>query len=110
MLESLSKAGLSFECSIEEQGQLSDDFAGMTFVLTGELSLFTRKEATEEIEKRGGKVTGSVSKKTMFLIAGEHAGSKLKSAQELSIPILREEDFAQVLQGVKQLTSFTGIS
>lgn len=110
MLESLSNAGLSFECSIEEQGQISDDFAGMTFVLTGELSLFTRKEATEEIEKRGGKVTGSVSKKTMFLIAGEHAGSKLKSAQELSIPILREEDFAQVLQGVKQLTSFTGIS
>lgn len=46
----------------------------------------------------------------MYLIAGEHAGSKLSSAQELSIPILREEDFAQVLQGEKELTSFTGIS
>ncbi|MGA1434758.1 MAG: BRCT domain-containing protein, partial [Candidatus Kapaibacteriota bacterium] len=63
-----------------------------------------------EIEKRGGKVTGSVSKKTMFLIAGAQAGSKLKAAQELSIPILSEEDFAQVLQGTKKLTSFIGIS
>lgn len=110
MLDSLSTAGLCFEQSVREQEQKTDEFAGITFVLTGELSLFTRKEATEEIEKRGGKVTGSVSKKTMYLIAGEHAGSKLSSAQELSIPILREEDFAQVLQGEKELTSFTGIS
>jgi DNA ligase (NAD+) len=110
MLESLSISGLCFEQSTQYQEQKSDEFAGITFVLTGELSLFTRKEATEEIEKRGGKVTGSVSKKTMFLIAGEHAGSKLKSAQELSIPILQEKDFAQVLQGEKKLTSFIGIT
>ncbi|NBO70382.1 MAG: NAD-dependent DNA ligase LigA [Bacteroidetes bacterium] len=110
MLTSLIQAGLSFRSSLEEQEQKTNEFAGLTFVLTGELSLMTRKEAIEEIEKRGGKVTGSVSKKTMYLIAGEQAGSKLKSAQELSIPILSEDDFAQVLQGTKQLTSFTGLS
>lgn len=110
MLDSLIDAGLCFAMLPEEQEQKTDEFSGLTFVLTGELSLMTRKEATEEIEKRGGKVTGSVSKKTMFLIAGAHAGSKLKVAQELSIPILSEEDFAQVLQGTKNLTSFTGIS
>ncbi|MFM8280973.1 MAG: NAD-dependent DNA ligase LigA [Bacteroidota bacterium] len=110
MLTSLIQAGLSFQSSLEEQEQKTNEFAGLTFVLTGELSLMTRKEAIEEIEKRGGKVTGSVSKKTMYLIAGEQAGSKLKSAQELSIPILSEDDFAQVLQGTKQLTSFTGLS
>ena len=110
MLTSLIQAGLSFQSSLEEQEQKTNEFAGLTFVLTGELSLMTRKEAIEEIEKRGGKVTGSVSKKTMYLIAGEQAGSKLKSAQELSIPILSEDDFAQVLQGTKQLTSLTGLS
>ena len=110
MLTSLIQAGLSFQSSLEEQEQKTNEFAGLTFVLTGELSLMTRKEAIEEIEKKGGKVTGSVSKKTMYLIAGEQAGSKLKSAQELSIPILSEDDFAQVLQGTKQLTSFTGLS
>lgn len=110
MLTSLIQAGLSFQSSLEEQEQKTNEFTGLTFVLTGELSLMTRKEAIEEIEKRGGKVTGSVSKKTMYLIAGEQAGSKLKSAQELSIPILSEDDFAQVLQGTKQLTSFTGLS
>ena len=110
MLTSLIQAGLSFRSSLEEQEQKTNEFAGLTFVLTGELSLMTRKEAIEEIEKKGGKVTGSVSKKTMYLIAGEQAGSKLKSAQELSIPILSEDDFAQVLQGTKQLTSFTGLS
>ncbi|HVJ28609.1 MAG TPA: NAD-dependent DNA ligase LigA [Vicinamibacterales bacterium] len=67
--------------------------AGKTFVLTGTLPNMTREEATAAIEGRGGKVTGSVSKKTSYLIAGEEAGSKLEKARALGIPILSEEDF-----------------
>lgn len=108
MVSNLMNAGLQFRVDENQQAEKTNEFANMSFVLTGELSLMTRKEAIDEIEKRGGKVTGSVSKKTMFLIAGEHAGSKLKSATELSIPILSEQDFLDVLQGNKTLTSFTG--
>jgi DNA ligase, NAD-dependent len=72
-------------------------FAGKTFVLTGTLPTLTRSEATAVIEKFGGKVSGSVSKKTDYVLAGEDAGSKLTKAQQLGVPILTEDDFNKML-------------
>ena len=70
----------------------------MTFVLTGALSKFTREEATEQIELFGGKASGSVSKKTSFVVVGENAGSKERKARELGIPILSEDEFLNMIQ------------
>lgn len=95
MIERLRDAGVNFESSIQ---QSDDRFAGLTFVLTGALSLFTREEATEKIEACGGKAAGSVSKKTSYVVAGENAGSKLKKANELGIPVLSEEEFLKMLE------------
>ena len=79
--------------------QLADDrFAGKTFVLTGALTKFTRDEATEKIELFGGKASGSVSKKTSYVVVGENAGSKERKARELGIPILTEEEFLEMIQ------------
>jgi len=72
-------------------------FPGRTFVLTGSLSRWTREEAKEMIEERGGKVTGSISRKTDYLIAGQDAGSKLAKARELGIKVLVEDDLARLL-------------
>ena len=95
MIEKLRSAGVNFE-SLRE---ISDDrFAGMTFVLTGALSKFTREEATEQIELFGGKAAGSVSKKTSFVVVGENAGSKERKARELGIPILSEDEFLNMIQ------------
>ena len=94
MLRRLREAGVNFESRIRQE---DDRFAGMTFVLTGALSLFTRDEATEKIELYGGKAAGSVSKKTTYVVAGENEGSKLKKANELGIPVLSEEDFLKML-------------
>ena len=85
VVERLRQAGVNFE----SKRVISDTrFAGMTFVLTGALSKFTREEATEKIELFGGKAAGSVSKKTSFVVVGENAGSKERKARELGIPIL----------------------
>lgn len=94
MISRLREAGVNFESHVRQE---DDRFAGMTFVLTGALSLFTRDEATEKIERFGGKAAGSVSKKTTYVVAGENAGSKLKKANELGIPVLSEEDFLKML-------------
>ena len=95
LIARLRSAGVNFD-SLEQTAD--ERLAGKTFVLTGALSLFTREEATEKIEALGGKVSGSVSKKTTFVVAGENAGSKLKKANELGIPVLSEEDFLQMLR------------
>ena len=68
-----------------------------TFVLTGALEKFTRDEAAAMIEARGGKSAGSVSKKTAYVVAGENAGSKLRKAQELGIPVLTEDEFLDMM-------------
>ncbi|MBQ3503090.1 MAG: NAD-dependent DNA ligase LigA [Oscillospiraceae bacterium] len=95
MVEKLRAAGVNFE----SKRVLSDTrFAGLTFVLTGALSKFTREEATEKIELFGGKASGSVSKKTSYVVVGENAGSKERKARELGIPILSEDDFLEMIQ------------
>ena len=95
MIRRLKEAGLNFD----SKRVVSDTrFAGMTFVLTGALSKFTRDEATEKIELFGGKAAGSVSKKTTYVVVGENAGSKEKKARELGIPILSEDDFLAMIQ------------
>jgi len=94
MIERLRAAGLN----MESQRVVTDSrFAGMTFVLTGALTKFTRDEATEKIELFGGKTSGSVSKKTTYVVVGENAGSKERKARELGIPILSEDDFLNML-------------
>ena len=95
MIGRLRDAGVNFE----SQRVVSDTrFAGRIFVLTGALSKFTRDEATEKIELFGGKVSGSVSKKTSFVVVGENAGSKERKAKELGIPILTEDEFLEMIQ------------
>lgn len=94
LLARLQKAGVNMEC---HQELVDRRFAGMTFVLTGALTRFTREEAGEMIELRGGKVSSSVSKKTTYVVAGENAGSKLKKAGELGVSVLSEEDFLALL-------------
>lgn len=94
LMEQLKEAGLNMECLEEERGDLK--FSGLTFVITGTLPNMDRKEAAAYIEQFGGKVTGSVSKKTNYLLAGENAGSKLKKAQELGIAVISEEELLQM--------------
>ena len=90
----LREAGVNMEA--EEQGS-DQRFAGMTFVLTGSLERFTRDEASKMIEDRGGKASSSVSKKTSYVVAGAAAGSKLRKAQELGVPVLTEEEFLALM-------------
>lgn len=95
MVERLRQAGVNFDSKVEITDRR---FEGKTFVLTGALSRFTREEAEEKIELFGGKASGSVSKKTSYVVAGEAAGSKLRKANELGIPVLNEEEFLEMLQ------------
>ena len=100
LIRRLKEAGVSMEAVRQSAG---DQFKGMTIVLTGALERFTREEAAELIEAHGGKSSGSVSKKTTYVVAGENAGSKLRKANELGIPVLSEEEFAAMLaEGSKQ--------
>ena len=90
LIAALKEAGVNME---SQAAPVGDRLAGITFVLTGELTAFSRKEAGEKLEALGAKVSGSVSKKTGCVVAGEAAGSKLRRAQELGVPVLDEEQF-----------------
>ena len=94
LIHRLQEAGVNM--SVQEQGS-DRRFEGMTFVLTGALEHFTRDEAAALIEMRGGKASGSVSRKTTWVVAGENAGSKLKKANQLGVPVLTEEEFLKML-------------
>ena len=94
-IERLKACGLNMNCLMEKAG---DKQAGKTFVLTGTLPTLKRSEAQAMIEKQGGKVSGSVSKKTAYVVAGEEAGSKLTKAQELGITILSEAELLELLE------------
>ncbi len=95
IIEKLRNAGVNF---VGEQTVTSNKLQGMTIVATGSLNLFTRKEINDLIESLGGKASGSVSKKTTYVVAGENAGSKLKKAQELGIPVLTEAEFKEMIE------------
>lgn len=95
LIARLKTAGVSMESTAE---LVDERFAGMTFVLTGTLNRFDRKTAQTLIEERGGKAAGSVSKRTTYVVAGEAAGSKLKKAEELGIPVLTEDEFERLLE------------
>ena len=95
MIEKLRQAGVNFE---SKRTISNGKFAGMTFVLTGALSKFTREEASEKIELLGGKVSGSVSKKTTYVVVGENAGSKERKAKELRITTLTEDAFLVLIK------------
>ena len=94
LIQTLREAGVSFDST---EAPVGDKLAGKTFVLTGTLANLDRKEASALIEAQGGKVSGSVSKKTSYVVAGEAAGSKLKKANELGIPVLTEEELMKLL-------------
>lgn len=96
LIERLKELGLNMTYTSR---QVSDKLNGLTFVLTGTLPTLKRDQAKEMIEQRGGKVSGSVSKKTSYVVAGEEAGSKLTKANELSITVLTEEQFLQMIGG-----------
>lgn len=96
LLNKLKLAGVNMS-KIEEDG-LDNRFDGKTFVLTGSLENFSRTEATDIIEKFGGKTSSSVSKKTDYVLAGEEAGSKLSKAQSLGITIITEKEFEEMIK------------
>ena len=91
----LREAGVSMEAARQSAGE---QLKGLSFVLTGALERFTRDEAAALIESLGGKASSAVSKKTAYVVAGENAGSKLRKAAELGIPVLTEEEFAAMLE------------
>jgi DNA ligase (NAD+) len=98
LVEKLAAAGVNMESlqaapGVSGPGPLS----GKVFVLTGTLPTMTREDATAAIEQLGGKVTGSVSKKTSYVVAGDEAGSKLQKAEQLGVPVLNEEEFRRLI-------------
>jgi DNA ligase (NAD+) len=105
LIERLMQAGVNMTSRAPEVGQSVGALAGKTFVLTGTLSTLSREDATAAIERLGGKVTGSVSKKTSFLVVGADAGSKLDKARDLGVAVLSEAEFeALIMKGTRQRT------
>ncbi len=101
LIDKLKEAGVV--TSLPETDESADNkdeiFAGMTFVLTGTLTTMTRTEASDLIKRHGGKASGSVSKKTTYVVAGEAAGSKLTKANELGVPVISEDDLLKMANG-----------
>jgi DNA ligase (NAD+) len=96
LVEKLRRAGLTFSA---EKKRKSSQLEGLTFVLTGTMADLTREEAKARIEAAGGRVSGSVSKKTSYVVAGEEAGSKLDKARELKVPVIEQAQLLQLLGG-----------
>ncbi|MEK5101027.1 NAD-dependent DNA ligase LigA [Cytobacillus sp. FSL M8-0252] len=97
LISKLKRAGVNIKSNTSEVSG-DDRFLGKTFVITGTLPTLKRDEATKKVQMYGGKVSGSVSKKTSYVLAGEEAGSKLTKAQELGIRIINEEEFMDMLK------------
>lgn len=95
IISELKADGLTME--MPENNDTGDKLKGLTIVVTGTLPTLGRKEVADLIENNGGKCTGSVSKKTDYLVAGEAAGSKLIKAQALGIPVITEEELLKML-------------
>ncbi len=98
LLRRMSQFGVTIDLENDASSTRDYKFAGMTFVLTGELTSFTRDVAKDMIRKRGGSVSSSVSKKTDYVVAGENAGSKLANANKLGVKVLNEEEFNSLLK------------
>ncbi len=98
LLERLRKAGLNFKSELYQPKAQAGRFAGKTFVLTGTLPNLKREEAAAKIEALGGRVSGSVSKKTDYVVAGEDAGSKLDKAQKLGVKVIDEKEFLKLCE------------
>jgi DNA ligase (NAD+) len=96
LIQRLKKAGLNFSSALYQPAATAGPLAGKMFVLTGTLESMTREDATARIEAGGGKVSGSVSKKTDFVVAGAEAGSKLEKARKLGVRVLDEKEFVQM--------------
>jgi DNA ligase (NAD+) len=96
LVDKLRQAGLTFSA---EKKRKSSQLEGMTFVLTGTMADLTREEAKARIEAAGGRVSGSVSKKTSYVVAGEEAGSKLDKAHELKVPVIEQARLLELLGG-----------
>jgi DNA ligase (NAD+) len=97
LVDKLRRAGINLKSGLDSGMKKSEHFSGKIFVLTGKLNKYTREEAAEEIRKRGGKVTGSVSSKTNYVLAGDDPGSKFKKAQKLGVSIITEAEFNGML-------------
>lgn len=96
LIRRLKKVGVNMEA--EEDKVIDERFAGKTFVLTGTLEKYSREEAKKIIESFGGKASGSVSKKTSYVLAGEEAGSKLVKAEQLGVPVITEKEFEEMIK------------
>ena len=94
LIEQFRSYGLKFDY---DKAAGSDKFNGLTFVLTGTLPTLKREQAKEMIESMGGKCSGSVSKKTNYVVAGEAAGSKLTKAEELGVKVISESDLLEMI-------------
>ena len=94
IVQACMDSGIQFEKVEQIQESV---YTGKTFVFTGSLEKFTRKDARAMVEKLGARASGSVSSKTDFVIAGTSAGSKLESAQKLGIPVLSEDEFLEMM-------------
>jgi DNA ligase (NAD+) len=97
LIEKLRRGGVRLEAG--QKAGASDKLAGLTFVLTGTLPAMTRDQAKDLITSHGGKVTGSVSQKTDYVLAGESAGSKLDKAQQLGIAVIDEDGLRALIEG-----------
>ncbi len=99
LIERLRQAGVNFKSALYQPQAAAGPLAGKTFVLTGTLPNLKREEAAAKIEAVGGKVSGSVSKKTDYVVAGEEAGSKLDKAQKLGVKIIDESELLKLCGG-----------